>query len=150
MQARYDELVEELLEQPYRVIDILPVQVPPEGASRFFAAEGYWLEPERLQALYGRFAEVLVKLSCYADFHVYAGQQDSWLEHPQPGGLAEMVRSLVQNPAAFVNILVEGEGGKASLVTLTSGDLYMTLYASWPELEALAAQLAASEGLFLR
>ncbi len=150
MQAKYDELVEELLEQPYRVIDILPVQVPPEGASRFFAAEAYWLEPERLRTLYGRFAEVLVKLSCYADFHVYAGQQDIWLEHPQPGDLVTMVRDLVQDPAAFVNILVEGEGGKTALVTLTSGDLYMTLYAPWPELEMLVSQLAGIEGLFLR
>ncbi|MBQ3385704.1 MAG: hypothetical protein IJG53_00085, partial [Eggerthellaceae bacterium] len=147
---KYDELVEELLEQPYRVIDILPVQVPPEGASRFFAAEAYWLEPERLRTLYGRFAEVLVKLSCYADFTVYAGLQDIWLEHPQPGDLVTMVRDLVQDPAAFVNILVEGEGGKTALVTLTSGDLYMTLYAPWPELEMLVSQLAGIEGLFLR
>ncbi len=150
MQAQYDELVEELLEQPYRVIDILPAQVPPEGAARFFAAEAYWLEPERLRALYARFAEVLVKLSCYADFHVYAGQQDACLEHPQPGNLVAMICKVVQDPAAFVNILVDGEGGKTALVTLTSGDLYMTLYAPWPELEALVAQLAASERLFLR
>ena len=61
-----------------------------------------------------------------------------------------MICDLVQDPAAFLNILVEGEGGKTALVTLTSGDLYMTLYAPWPELEALVAQLAASERLFLR
>ena len=150
MQAKYDELVEKLLEQPYRVIDILPVQVPPEGAARFFAAEAYWLAPERLRALYGRFAEVLVKLSCYADFTVYAGPQDIWLEKPQPGDLAAMVCDLMQDPAAFLNILVAGEDGRTALVTITSGDLYMTLFASWPELEALVVQLAGAEGLFLR
>ena len=49
------EMIEALLNEPYRVIDILPERVPEKAAGRYFAAEKYWLQPPMLADLRRRF-----------------------------------------------------------------------------------------------
>ena len=57
--------IEELLEQPYYIMDILPMQVPTDSGRQYFKVEQYYLNHvERLSCL---FADVLLKLNCYYD-----------------------------------------------------------------------------------
>ena len=44
---RFDDMMGELLEGPYWIVDILPEQVPADAAGQYFAVERYFLQPER-------------------------------------------------------------------------------------------------------
>jgi L-rhamnose mutarotase len=71
--------IEELLEQPYYIMDILPMQVPTDSGRQYFKVEQYYLNHvERLSCQY---ADVLLKLNCYYDlvfsYDAEAGQLTS-------------------------------------------------------------------------
>lgn len=143
MGTQYDDLVEELLEAEYKVIDILPRRVPADSGGIYFTAERYWMEPSRLKALYEHFAALLLRLNCYYDFAVCTNSE--WMERPTPEALVSSVVACADS--GWINILLPKP---QSLITLYREDLYMTLYHPTPELEDIAAHLAAAEGLFLR
>jgi len=138
-----DAAAEQLLEEPFLVIDFLPEQVPAERAEAFFALEDFCLEPERLDGLYRRFARLLAKLGAYADLAVWDGA--AWTEDVRPDELTRRVEACAEG--GFLDVLLSKED---ALVTLSSGDLYMTLYHPSDKVKRIAAALAASEGLFAR
>ena len=142
-EEEYDEMTQRLLEQPVLVIDFLPERVPAERAEAYFALERFCLEPERLNGLYRRFARLLAKLSAYADMAAWDGE--TWTEPVRPDELTHKIEACAGG--GFLNVLLPGED---SLVTLSSGDLYMTLYRPSENIKRIAAALAASEGLFAR
>ncbi len=57
--------VDELLQKPYRVIDILPEQVPRESKGQFFEIESYFLEKNNLTSIKQKHINMLLKLNCY-------------------------------------------------------------------------------------
>ena len=57
--------IEELLEQPYYVMDILPRQVPADSGGQYFKVEEYYLKD--MGRLCRQYADVLLKLNCYYD-----------------------------------------------------------------------------------
>ena len=59
-----EALVEELLEAPYFVADILPERAPKDSDGQYFAVEKYFLAPERLADIYRRHAEVMLRFNC--------------------------------------------------------------------------------------
>ena len=70
-------MIEELLEKEYRVIDILPEQVPAGSPGQYFAVEKYFLGKPALAEIHRRFTRLLLKLNCYSDFQVgTAGRLD--------------------------------------------------------------------------
>ena len=143
-----DTLRERLLAAPYRVIDFLPRQVPPESGGSYFAVERYLMAHPQIDELYARFARLLVKLSCYYSFTVYDPQSDTWRDAPAPEELAALVKACAAaGPDRYLQILLPGED---ALLAQNGEDLYMTLYHPGDELRETAAQLAAAEGLFLR
>ena len=133
------ERIEELLEEPYWVIDILPYQVPRESAGQYFAVEAYYLKDPQNRKLRQRFVEILLKLNCYYDFLVY--QNDKIIKNPSPEQLEEMI---LQNTATVDIILNEGV-----LITVRNDDTYLTVYDADEKLLDILKQLAASHGLFL-
>lgn len=139
----YDDRTEALLEERFHVLDVLPRQVSAERGAAWFAAERWLLQRPRLEALYARFASVLIRLSCYYDLAVTDG--GAWLDRPEPEELEARLARCVDG--GWLNILLPGED---ALFTLSGGDVYMTLYHASPALADTAAQLAAAEGLFLR
>ena len=55
------ERIEELLEKPYWIIDILPEQVPADSAGQYFAVEEYFRrQPETKQ----KKINVILKINC--------------------------------------------------------------------------------------
>lgn len=147
-QRAYDECRERLLEAPYRVIDFLPRQVPAESGGHYFAVERYLMAHPRIDELYGRFAMLLVKLSCYYDLTVYDPKADTWSDETTPEELARRVKACAgEGPDRYLHVLFPAED---ALLTLGGDDLYMTLHNPAGELLETAADLAAAEGLFLR
>ncbi len=94
---RYDEMMGELLEGPYRIVDILPEQVSANAGGQYFAVERYYLQPERIQALRRRYAEILLRLNCYYDIAVSFDSCASWERNPDPETFTERVISLGGN-----------------------------------------------------
>ncbi len=52
--------IEELLEKPYWVLDILPEQVRKDSPGQYFAVERYFLEPSRMAAVKERHGQTVL------------------------------------------------------------------------------------------
>ena len=134
--------VEELLEKPYRVIDILPEQVPAETPGRYFAVERYYLEPARFTDIRKCFADIVIKLYCYYDLSVLLGDADEPLIDPEPEQLADRIESAKQHMCILI--------GNDSLLMISTDDLYMTVLNADDSLTARIELLAKANGLFVR
>ena len=134
--------VEELLEKPYQVIDILPEQVPAETPGRYFAVERYYLEPSRYTDIRKRFADIVIKLYCYYDLSVLLGDADEPLVDPEPEQLADWIESAKLHMCILI--------GEDSLLMISTDDLYMTLFNADESLTARIERLAKANGLFIR
>ena len=125
--------IEALLERPYWVIDILPEQVPAEGAGQYFAVEQAFLSEPRHSELLRKRADLLLKLNCYRDLCV-----DGEMVNPAPAELALAVE------ARYLTILVDD-----ALITSDPQDTYITVYNPDDRLLSLLRALVAAEGLFI-
>lgn len=138
------ELMGDLLEGQYCVVDVLPIQVPRDAPGQYFAVERYWLAPEWLRALRRKFAEVLLGLNCYFDMVVSFDNCESWERNPDPEGFVERLAGLSGNVflrAVFV--------AQRAMVDIDPCDTYMTAYGSDAEFLGLVKRLAGAEGLFV-
>ena len=145
------DIVEELLEGPCWVVDVLPRQVPSESAGQFFAVERHLLSRPRVDEVFSGFASVLLKLNCYVDLHVSKDYSDEWEKNPDPSLLEAWVRGCASEPGGVsgVNVVVcEGDRVEA-LISVHRDDLAMAIYGADDELLQLIGMLASSEGLFL-
>ena len=61
--------IEELLEKPYWIIDILPKQVPKDSPGQYFAVEDFFLK-EELSEIKKKHINVVLKLNCYMDITI--------------------------------------------------------------------------------
>lgn len=151
-QPSYDEQRERLLDAPPSVIDFLPRQVPREAGPFYFPVEEYLAAPERIGALYRRFANLVLCLSCYAA--VAADRADcpaeddgwaDWIVQPAPETLALLIEGCAAG--GTLSLLFPDED---ALLTLDGGDLYMTAYRFCGDFLETLRQLARANGLFLR
>ena len=143
METNFDQIVEQLLEAPYWVIDFLPMQVPQDSKGQFFAVEQYYLQEPQHERLCHQFVDVLLKLNCYYDLLVSRDGGDEWL-YPDPKMLEKWLMESLQNGHLCV-LIGDGE----SLITASGGDTNLTLYNPSPALLELVRQLVTAAGLFL-
>jgi hypothetical protein len=142
MNIDLEKTVERLLEAPYWVIDMLPMQVPQGNKGQFFAVEQYFLQEPQHERLCRQFADVLLKLNCYHDLHV--NHDNKWIKNPEP---ATLVAWLTEN-LRHGHLCILVDDGDA-LITASGGDIYMTLYNPSEDLLELTRQLASESSLFL-
>ena len=137
--------IEELLEQPYYVMDILPMQVPADSGGQYFKVEQYYLKD--IKRLSHQYAHVLLKLNCYYDL-AFSHDAEHWQPNPEPEEIVQMVSTcLSEEPTeACLYITLAKE---SMLLTLQRDTTHMTLYNPTDELLRLYGQLASSEGLFV-
>ena len=135
-------VIDIFFEKEYWVVDFLPKQVPENVGGRFFSVEDYFLEPSRYVILRERFSDILLKLYCYYDLHLFIGDDTEGLVNPDPERLADLVKSNQDN----VCILV---GTSDALITLSRDDTCMTVYAPAEDLLELIRALAGAVGLFV-
>lgn len=78
--------IEELLNTPYWIIDILPYQVPKDSPGQYFAIEDYFLK-EQIAYIKQKHINVILKLNCYRDIMI----EDEL--NPAPGKTAEIMNN---------------------------------------------------------
>lgn len=126
--------IDELLETPYWVVDILPAQVPADSPGQYFAIEEYFLEDPQLAAIKQRHINVVLKLNCYRSLSL----DEETETNPSPARIAEEMRG------RHLCLMVDG-----AMIMSEPDDATMTLFNPDRELLELIQALAASEGLFV-
>ena len=133
--------IEHLLTKPYWIIDILPKQVPANSGGQYFTIEKYFLSPPHVDAIYHKFANVLLKLNCYVDIMVFNVNGETWVENPAPDDLEQMV---LERKPLFV-VLKQSQ----AMLSITGDDHNMTVYGADEETLQFLSTITASEGLYL-
>lgn len=123
--------VDELLQTPYWIIDILPVQVPKDSAGQFFAVENY-MRQEQMASIKQRHINLVLKLNCYLDISI-----DEEI-NPSPEQIAEEMRR------RYLYLMI-GE----SMILSEPDDTHMTLFNPDENLLEMVRSLATAEGLFV-
>ena len=126
--------IEELLEKPYWILDILPKQVREDSPGQFFAVERYFLEPSRLSAVKENHVRTILKLNCYRSLSLDEGTETN----PPPEEIAKAVRT------RHVCLLVDD-----AMIVSDPDELYLTVYDPDESLLTLLTALAVGEGLYL-
>ena len=129
--------IEELLSKPYWIVDILPKQVPADAGGQYFTIENYFLKSPHVDAIYRKFAGVLLALNCYHDITIQDG--DKWIKNPEPGTIERLV--LERKP---LNLLIDSS---QAMISITGDDHYMTLYGPNKDLLELTTTVALAQGL---
>ena len=126
--------VEELLREPYVIVDILPGRVPENSPGQYFAVEKYFRNEPRVSAVKQKHIDLILKLNCYRDISA-----DEWKTvNPLPEQVAEAMR---REPV----MIMTGD----SMFCSEPDELYMTLYHPDSGLLSLVRTLAAGEGLYV-
>ena len=128
------QTIDELLETPYWIIDIFPMQVPADSSGQFFKVEDYYLKKERITGIKQKHIDLVLKLNCYRSISL----DDEETLNPPPERIAEEMRK---------RYLCIRTGG--SLIVSEPDDIGMTLYNPDPELLELVRELVKGEGLFV-
>ena len=90
MQSTNNTIVEQLLEYPYWIIDILPSQVPDNGKGKYFDVEKYFLKSPQVDHIFKKFANLLLKLNCYENLDLLTNDE-GWLFDPNPETLVSHI-----------------------------------------------------------
>ena len=136
--------IEEYLNKPYWVIDILPKQVPADSRGQYFKIEKYFLEHPQIDHIYRKFIHILLKLNCYEDIDV-SHDGDEWMTNPVPHELETALLGSMADKQMFYIILKSAD----VLITVSGDDTYMTVYNPTEEVLEIIGSLAGSEGLFV-
>ena len=126
--------VDELLQTPYWIIDIFPVQVPPDSPGQFFAVERYFLAENRLAAIKQKHINLILKLNCYRSVSI----DEEAAINPPPERIAGEIRS------RYLYIMLED-----SMILSEPDDTHLTLFNPDKPLLELVKTIAAGEGLFV-
>ncbi len=136
--------IEEFLDKPYWVIDILPEQVPADSRGQYFRIEKYFLEHPRIDVIYRKFTHIMLKLNCYEEFNV-SHDGDEWIMNPAPQELEAALLKCMADKQMLYIVLKPAD----ILITVSGDDTYMTVYNPRKEMTELIRSLADSEGLFV-
>ena len=126
--------VEELLESPYWIIDILPSQVPADSAGQYFAVEEYFLQNDRIEEIKQKHIDLILKLNCYRDISI----SDETEINPLPKHIADEMKK------RYLYIMT-GE----SMILSEPDDTHLTVFNPDPQLLELIRQIASGSGLFV-
>ena len=126
--------IEELLQSPYWIIDILPSQVPQDSPGQYFAVEKYFLQGDRLEEIKQKHINLILKLNCYRDISI----GDEAVINPLPEHVADEMRK------RYLYIMT-GE----SMILSEPDDTHLTVFNPDPHLLELIMLIASGEGLFV-
>jgi len=125
--------IEELLNTPYWIIDILPKQVPAGSAGQYFAIEKY-LRETQLSDIKKKHVNLILKLNCYKDISL---DEDKEI-NISPEKIADAIYK------RYVNIMVDD-----AMIVSEPEDTYLTIYNPDEDLLTLMKELASGEGMFI-
>lgn len=126
--------IEELLQCPYWIVDILPSQVPKDSPGQYFAVEKYFLQGNKLETIKQKHINLILKLNCYTDISI----DDETEINPSPEHVADEMR----NRYLYIRT---GE----SMILSEPDDTHLTVFNPDTQLLELIRQIAPGEGLFV-
>ena len=126
--------IEELLEKPYWIIDILPDQVPADSLGQYFAVEKYFLGKERIGMIKQKHIDLILKLNCYRRISIDEEEEGN----PSPERIANEMRE------RYLYIMLND-----SMILSEPDDTHMTVFNPDKETLELIRKLAAGEGLYV-
>ena len=126
--------VEELLQCPYWIVDILPSQVPEDSPGQFFSVEEYFLQGDRIEEIKQKHIDLVLKLNCYRDISI----SDETVVNPLPKHIADEMKK------RYLYIML-GE----SMILSEPDDTHLTVFNPDSQLLELIRQIASGEGLFV-
>ena len=126
--------VEDLLQCPYWIVDILPSQVPKDSPGQFFSVEEYFLQGDRIEEIKQKHIDLVLKLNCYRDISM----SDETVVNPLPKHIADEMKK------RYLYIMV-GE----SMILSEPDDTHLTVFNPDSQLLELIRQIASGEGLFV-
>ena len=128
------QTIEELLQTPYWIVDILPKQVPVASFGQYFAVKDYFLTKGQLLKIKQKHINLILKLNCYEDIRI----DEEAIVNLKPEQIATEMRK------RYLCILIRN-----SLIVSEPDDTYLTVYNPDENLLELIKTIAASEGLFV-
>lgn len=129
----FKDKMEEKLQCPFWVIDILPEQVMKCPPGQYFAVEKYFLkDPEVIR----KKQNLVLKLNCYYDLEILVDIEE--IRNPSPDDLVRLVEE------KYLDIQI----GDALLVSNPTST-HLSLYNADDRLLDLLRSIAAGEGLFV-
>ena len=126
--------IDELLQKPYWIIDILPEQVPADSPGQYFAVEKYFLGKEKLDRIKQKHIDLILKLNCYRSISIDEEEEGN----PSPERIANEMRT------RYLYIML-----KDSMILSEPDDTHMTVFNPDKETLELIRKLAAGEGLYV-
>lgn len=123
--------IEELLQAPYWIIGILPMQVPKDSPGQYFAIEDYILK-EQLTEIKRKHINVILKLNCYMDISI---EEES---NPAPEKIAVVMKD------RYIYIMIGN-----SMILSEPDDTHMTVFNPDEQLLELIRTISTAEGLFV-
>ncbi|MDO5133898.1 MAG: hypothetical protein Q4D81_13110 [Eubacteriales bacterium] len=126
--------IDELLQSPYWIIDILPKQVPKDSPGQYFAVEEYYLKDDRLSEIKRKHINVILRLNCYRDISID--------EEPEINPSPERIAKEIRRRYLY---LMTGE----SMILSEPDCTHMTVFNPDPQLLELISEIASGEGLFV-
>ena len=126
--------IDELLQCPYWIIDIMPSQVPADSAGQYFTVEKYFLQRDRFTEIKQKHINLILKLNCYRDLSI----DDEDEINPSPEYIAEQMK----NRYLYIRI---GE----SMILSEADDTHLTIFNPDSQLLELIRQIASGEGLYV-
>ena len=126
--------IEELLQCPYWIIDILPAQVPSDSPGQYFAVEKYFLQGGRIKEIKQKHIDLILKLNCYRDISI----GDETVINPSPDHIADEMKK------RYLYIMID-----ESMILSEPDDTHLTVFNPDSELLELIGQIASGEGLFV-
>ena len=126
--------IEELLQCPYWIIDILPLQVPKDSPGQYFVVEKYFLQGDQMEKIKQKHIDLILKLNCYRDISI--GDENEI--NPSPKYLADEMKK------KYLYIMI-GE----SMILSEPDDTHLTVFNPDSQLLDLIRQIASSDGLFV-
>ena len=126
--------VEELLQCPYWIVDILPSQVPEDSPGQFFSVEEYFLQGDRIEEIKQKHIDLVLKLNCYRDISI----SDETVVNPLPKHIADEMKK------RYLYIML-GE----SMILSEPDDTHLTVFNPDSQLLELIRQIASGEDLFV-
>lgn len=142
MTSKDHSLIEDLLERPCCVIDLLPCQVPEGSEGQFFPVEQTLLGGSHGTELRRRFARVLLMLNCYHDLVVFRGESECGKTNPRPERLERWV---TRNKEHLCIALPSEE----ALVVVPTDSTCLALHNPTPRLLDEVRAIASACGLFV-
>lgn len=123
--------IEELLNKPYWIVDILPKQVPKDSPGQYFTIENYFLKGQ-LAEIKQKHINVILKLNCYLNLSLEG------VTNPAPNRIAALMNE------KYVYIMV-GD----SMILSEPDDTHLTIFNPDESLLELVRPIALAEGMFV-